>query len=71
MHIKFGILTHRFAGIDSLTNFFKDISFDCCFCHMTAKMKCGAGVVLAIKLYIRTSVVIIAVEIVNREMENE
>ena len=26
MHIKFGFLTHRFAGINSLTDFLKDVS---------------------------------------------
>ena len=26
MHIKVGFLTHRFAGINSLTDFLKDVS---------------------------------------------
>ena len=35
MHIKFGFLTHRFAGINSPNRFFEGRFFDYCLCHVT------------------------------------
>ena len=35
MHIKFGFLTHMYAGINSLSDFFEGRFFDYCLCHVT------------------------------------